>query len=67
LAKLAAVGFVNSLQIAPINNDTTRSKDEEDIVIAAAISQEHKFGRWKRIKEAKNQAMVFVLKARLVG
>jgi ribosomal RNA-processing protein 9 len=43
-------GFVNSLQFSSDGN-----------FLIAGIGQEHRLGRWWRIKEAKNVIMVFPL------
>lgn len=31
------------------------------VLITAALGQEHKFGRWMKVKEAKNQALLAIL------
>ncbi|KAG0265136.1 pre-rRNA processing protein [Actinomortierella ambigua] len=47
ISKIPAIGFVNDLQLyQPSMSKRT--------VIVAAIGQEHKLGRWQRIKEARN-------------
>jgi len=30
------------------------------ILVTAALGQEHKFGRWMKLKEAKNQALLAI-------
>ncbi|CAG8773751.1 8989_t:CDS:2, partial [Racocetra persica] len=45
LAEIPLVGFVNALQFVTIENET---------FLLAGVGQEHKLGRWKRIKNARN-------------
>lgn len=51
LFSIRVVGFVNSLQF---------SKDGSFLV--AAVGQEHKYGRWWRIKEARNSVCIIKLR-----
>lgn len=51
LFAIPAVGFVNSLQLL-------QPKEGEEVYIVAALGQEHRLGRWQKVKEAKNTAFV---------
>lgn len=72
VGSLDAPGYVNSLQLsslAPVgggkkgkvggNKQSLGGKSR--VLLTAALGQEHKFGRWIRFSEAKNQALVVVL------
>lgn len=48
ISKIAVNGFVNSLQFTPSGK-----------YLAAGIGQEHKLGRWWRIKDSKNSIVVY--------
>ncbi|CAG8791069.1 3121_t:CDS:1, partial [Gigaspora rosea] len=45
LTEIPLIGFVNALQFATIEDKT---------FLIAGVGQEHKLGRWKRIKNARN-------------
>ncbi|KAF0362034.1 WD40 repeat-like protein [Gigaspora margarita] len=45
LTEISLIGFVNALQFATIEDKT---------FLIAGVGQEHKLGRWKRIKNARN-------------
>ncbi|KAG9284202.1 hypothetical protein G9A89_002863 [Geosiphon pyriformis] len=47
LTEIPVIGFVNSLQFV-------NTKKDGKIYLIAGVGQEHKFGRWQRIKAAKN-------------
>ncbi|CAG8473665.1 8460_t:CDS:2 [Ambispora gerdemannii] len=56
LTKIPIIGFVNSLQFTTVEqdskpNETTRATTT---LLIAGVGQEHKFGRWERIKKARN-------------
>ena len=54
LFSIPAVGIVNSLQIV-------QKGDDDKPLVVAALGQEPRFGRWQRIKECKNVALVAAL------
>jgi len=56
LFSIPVVGFVNSL-------DFTQNGD----YLIAGVAQEHRLGRWWRIKEAKNRIIIFPLKRNLAA
>lgn len=37
------------------------------ILITAALAQEHKFGRWMKLKEAKNQTLLAIIEENISG
>lgn len=51
---LPAVGFVNSLHLSS-------AKTSKEVILAAALGQEPRLGRWMRKKEARNVALVVKL------
>ncbi|BFZ63476.1 pre-rRNA processing protein [Saitoella coloradoensis] len=50
-------GVVNSLEI-----DESGPRGSETITIIAGVGQEHRLGRWKKVKKAKNGVVVFTIK-----
>ena len=57
LLSIPMIGFINALQFTEIN-DTERKKT---VYLVAGIGQEHRLGRWERIKEAKNCVKIIKL------
>lgn len=55
---MADAGLVNGKK-AKVAKDAQEAK--KGVMLVAALGQEHKFGRWHRIAEAKNQAIVVTI------
>lgn len=60
LLTIPAAGFINAIQILslPALSTPLSSDDQVQIVLAAAVSQEPRLGRWLTLKDAKNGIMV---------
>ena len=58
--KSKSVSEVNQLEIVGFVNDLKFSRDGSFLM--AAVGQEHRLGRWSRLKEAKNQLICIPLK-----
>lgn len=78
IGSIDGLGYVNSLQMLqlPANrrkasnrvkviSSNLEAQGQQGVMIVAALGQEHKFGRWKKLKEAKNVAMVAVLELKV--
>ncbi len=57
LFTIPAPGFVNALAFTSSSN----SRKQQSWSLAAGMGQEHRLGRWQRIKEAKNCVLVIPL------
>ncbi|KAK4691331.1 ribosomal RNA-processing protein 9, partial [Phenoliferia sp. Uapishka_3] len=74
LTTIPAIGYINSLQlISPsLRSSEPQSqraksgsaKEEKSLVVVAACSKEPRLGRWMRIKEGKEGAVVAVIRVR---
>ena len=68
IGEIAAVGVINTLQLIQLpkkKTSTQQGKSKKSVsdsvrgvLVIAALGQEHKFGRWKKITDAKNVALV---------
>lgn len=61
LLTIPADGFVNALQVLSLPAGTTSlstADDKPQIVLAAALSQEPRLGRWMTRKDGKNGLLV---------
>lgn len=71
-----ALGYINSIQMNIITPSSTEKGKKENkknhsqalgggskrkVLVTAALAQEHKFGRWMKLKEAKNQALLAII------
>ena len=76
IGSLPAMGYVNSLQlnIIPGGHGQSGKKGKKttqalggksNILLTAALGQEHKFGRWMKLKDAKNQALLAVFQEKV--
>ena len=72
LGSIPARGFVNSLQIlqSPASRMRAGKKAVADqgrkgVLIVAALAQEHKFGRWAKLREASNTSLVCMLEQKV--
>ncbi|KAM0747574.1 WD40 repeat-like protein [Meredithblackwellia eburnea MCA 4105] len=67
LTSIPVPGFINSLQLVSprpnANEKRTKTHEEtgKSLVVVAAASKEPRLGRWKRIKEAREGAVVVVV------
>lgn len=63
LLTIPVEGFINGLQILSLPAKTTplATDDKSQIVVAAAVSQEPRHGRWLTSKEGKNGILVGLL------
>ncbi|SGY22700.1 BQ5605_C019g08845 [Microbotryum silenes-dioicae] len=72
LGEIPAVGYVNSLQIVlPNVGQTDKEGDEKtlkgkSLMLVASISKEPRLGRWKRLKEGREGALVVEIPLREV-
>ncbi|KAL8276387.1 hypothetical protein RQP46_011232 [Phenoliferia psychrophenolica] len=70
LTTIPALGYINSLQLispslrsaAPQSGRKDGNKEEKSLVVVAAVAKEHRLGRWMRIKEGKEGAVVAVVR-----
>jgi hypothetical protein len=53
---MAEASLLNGRKAKSLPTDAAKG-----VMLIAALGQEHKFGRWQRIAEAKNQAIVVVI------
>lgn len=73
IGHLPALGYVNSLQLNIIPNQSGKKGKKStqtlggksNILLTAALGQEHKFGRWMKLKDAKNQALLAVIQEKV--
>lgn len=77
VAEIPALGYVNSLRLSLLpdskgntkisaksqkkNKAETGRQPCKGVLLVAGLGQEHKFGRWHKISEAKNHALVAVI------
>ena len=73
LTTVPALGYINSLQlISPsLRSSEPQSqraaagkKDEKSLVVVASVAKEPRLGRWMRIKEGKEGAIVAVIRVK---
>lgn len=69
LTTIPAVGYVNSLQLlwpslAPAERAKTGTHDHNALVVVAAVAKEPRLGRWMRVKDGCERAVVAVVRVK---
>lgn len=68
--QIPAVGVINSLQLCQLPGSRLKAGKQakkanaglrKGALLVASVAQEHKYGRWLKIKEAKNVALLAII------